>query len=192
MLLLALAAAGRVAAEPARYVLDPEHLSVGFLVDHVGYAKTLGMFTRAEGSYHFDESTGELRDVQVAITTESVFTNHDKRDKHLKGKDFLNTTEYPQMTFRAPTARKTGDRTYEIPGELTLLGKTRPVVLKATWNRSAEYPFAAGVLGGKPYVMGVSARGSFRRSEFGMDYAVAKGWVGDEVEVLIEFEARRE
>jgi polyisoprenoid-binding protein YceI len=181
-----------VPAEPARYTIDPEHLAVGFLVEHIGYAKILGMFTRARGGYIFDEASGALRELELVIETDSVFSNHEKRDKHLRGSDFLNTAEFPEMTFRAPSGRPTGERTYAVAGELTLLGRTRPVTLQATWNKSGPYPFGSGLLGAKPYVMGVSARGSFRRSEFGMSYAVANGWVGDEVELLIELEARRE
>lgn len=179
-------------AEPARYEIDPDHLSIGFLVDHVGYAKTLGMFREASGSYTFDESTGELRDVVVTIDTESVFSNHRKRDEHLRSADFLNSAEFPQMVFRAQGATSVEDRRYRIEGELELLGQSRPLTLEASWNKSAEYPFGGGLLGGKPYVMGVSARGSFLRSAYGMDYSVDNGWVGDEVELIIEFEARRQ
>lgn len=174
-------------AEPARYEIDPDHLSVGFLVDHVGYAKTLGMFRKADGSYSFDETTGGLSDVEVSIDTESVFTNHRKRDEHLRSADFLNSAEFPQMVFRAESATPVESRRYRIEGTLELLGQTRPLVLDATRNKSGPYPF-----GGKPYVMGVSARGSFKRSDFGMDYSVDNGWVGDEVELIIEFEARRQ
>ena len=190
--LLALVTGRFALAEPARYVIDPEHFSVGFLVEHVGYARTLGMFRKAEGAYTFDEATGELRDVQVAVDTASVFTNQEKRDEHLRGPDFLSSAEFQKMTFTARAAQRTGDRSFEVAGELTLLGKTRPVTLQATWNRSGPYPFGGGLLGEKPYVMGVSARGSFKRSEFGMTYGVAKGWVGDEIELIVEFEARRQ
>jgi polyisoprenoid-binding protein YceI len=174
-------------AEPARYEIDPDHLSVGFLVDHVGYAKTLGMFRKAGGSYTFDETSGALSDVVVTIDTETVFTNHRKRDEHLRSADFLNSAEFPQMVFRATSASPVEPRRYRIEGTLELLGQTRPLALDATWNKSGEYPF-----GGSPYVMGVSARGSFLRSDFGMDYSVDNGWVGDEVELIIEFEARRQ
>lgn len=188
-LLVGLLSAGPVpaAAAPARYVIDPEHLSVGFLVDHIGYAKVLGMFRKAEGSFTFDEETGRLSDLRVEVATESVFTNDRKRDDHLKSPDFLNSGEFPKMTFTAREARRTGDRTFEIAGELTLLGKAAPLTLTATWNKSGNYPF-----GGNPYVTGVSARGSFKRSAYGMTYAVANGWVGDEVELIIELEARRQ
>jgi polyisoprenoid-binding protein YceI len=174
-------------AEPAEYVIDPAHFSVGFLVDHVGYAKTLGLFRKAEGSFTFDEATGTLSDVRVVIATDSVFTNHKERDEHLRKADFLNSAEFPEMTFVAAGAQRQGERDFVIDGQLTLLGKTLPVTLKATWNKSGVSPIPP-----QPYVMGVSARGSFKRSAYGMNYAVANGWVGDEVELLLEFEARRQ
>ena len=174
-------------AEGAEYKLDPDHTSVGFLVDHIGYAKVLGLFREAEGSFQFDEESGELSDLSVVIETDSVFTNHKKRDKHLKSAHFLNTREFSTMTFTAKTARRTDDRTYLVDGELKLLGKSGPLTLDATWNKSGKYP-----LDGNPYVMGVSARGRFTRSHYGMTYAVDNGWVGDEVELIIEFEARRQ
>ena len=179
-------------AEPERYEIDPEHFSVGFLVDHIGYGKVLGMFRKAGGSYSFDEATGALGELRVSIDTASVFSNHKKRDDHLRSADFLNSNEFPEMVFTAAGATRRGERDYVIEGQLELLGRTRPVTLEATWNKSAEYPIGGGVFGGKPYVMGVSARGSFKRSEFGMSYAVDNGWVGDDVHLIIEFEARRQ
>lgn len=190
--LLVTAVAMPLPAAPAKYEIDPEHLSIGFLVDHVGFQRVLGMFRQAEGTYTFDEETGELSDIRVAIDAASVFTNHKKRDDHLRGADFLNSAEYPQLVFAADGAKRTGDRSFVIDGELEVLGQKRPVTLEATWNKSAEYPFGGSLLGGKPYVMGVSARGSFKRSAYGMNYGVDKGWVGDEVELIIEFEARRQ
>lgn len=177
-------------AAPADYEIDPDHLVVGFLVDHIGYAKVLGMFRAAKGRFRFDEATGALSDVRIEVETASVFTNQKKRDDHLKGPDFLNSAEFPRMVFTAPGAKRSGERGFEIAGQLELLGKPQPLVLQATWNKSAESPL--GGLGRKPYVMGVSARGSFRRSAYGMNYAVANGWVGDEIALIIEFEAQRQ
>ena len=145
------------------------------------------MFRTASGDYNFDEATGTLTDVIVNIDPASIFTNHEKRDEHLRGPDFLNTAQFPRMVFTADTAQRTGERTFVIEGQLQLLGKTRPVTLQATWNKSARYP-----IGDRDYVMGVSARGRFKRSAFGMEYAVVNEWVGDEVEFIIEFEARRQ
>lgn len=176
-------------AQAARYEIDPDHFTVGFLVDHIGYAKVLGMFRSARGSYRFDEATATLSDLRIEVETASVFSNQRKRDDHLKGPDFLNSGEFPRMVFTATSAQRKGERQFEINGQLELLGKSQPLTLQATWNKSAESPI--GGVGGKPYVMGVSARGSFKRSAYGMNYAVANGWVGDEVELIIELEAVR-
>lgn len=181
------AGAGPAHAEPLEYRIDPDHLSIGFLVDHIGYAATLGMFRKAEGSFRFDEETGAMTDLRVVVDTASVFTNHKKRDDHLRSADFLNSKEFPQMVFTASEALPTGERRYQVPGQLELLGQSRPLTLEVSWNKSGEYPF-----GGNPYVMGVSARGSFQRSDYGMNYAVDNGWVGDEVRLIIEFEAIRQ
>ncbi|CAN7280184.1 MULTISPECIES: YceI family protein [unclassified Variovorax] len=172
-------------AEATRYELDPEHLTVAFLVDHIGYAKVLGMFRAARGSYSFDEATATLSNVRIEVDTQSVFSNFAKRDQHLKSADFLNTSEFPRMVFTAAGAKRTGDRTFEIAGQLELLGRSQPLTLAATWNKSGPSPIE------KSYVMGVSARGSFKRSSYGMNYALGNGWVGDEVPLIIEFEAKR-
>ena len=189
---LALVATTAAEAEPRDYVIDPDHLAVGFLVQHIGYAKVLGMFRKAEGSYRFDEQSGALSDLSVAVDTDSVFSNHKKRDEHLRSADFLNSKEFPQMLFTAASANPGDGRTFTIEGQLQLLGKSQPLTLEASWNKSGEYPFGGGLLGSNPYVMGVSARGSFKRSAYGMNYAVDNGWVGDDVELIIEFEARRQ
>lgn len=180
------AAAGAAAAEPARYELDPAHTTIAFLVEHVGYAKTLGQFLRASGGYTFDADTGTLSAVRVVVATESVDTHHEARDRHLRSDDFLDSESHPEMAFTAQSARRTGERTFVVTGELTLLGTRGPLTLEATLNKTAPYPF-----GDRAEVMGVSARGTLKRSEFGMTYGVVENAVGDDVEIVIEIEARR-
>jgi polyisoprenoid-binding protein YceI len=125
--------------------------------------------------------------VRIEVETASVFTNHRKRDDHLKGPDFLNSKEYPLMVFTAGSAARGIDNAFEINGELELLGRRQPLALQGRINKLAQYAFGTF---SKPYVMGVSARGTFRRSLYGMTYG--SEWVGDDVEVIIEFEARRQ
>jgi polyisoprenoid-binding protein YceI len=180
-------AAGAAHAQLARYEIDPEHFSVGFLVDHLGYARVLGIFQKASGTYAFDETSGALSDVRIVIDAGSVYTAHRKRDNHLKSADFLNAGEFPQIVFKGAQAKRTGERTFAIDGQLELLGKALPVTVEAKWNKSGKYELP----GATAYVMGVSARTSFKRSDYGMKYGVANGWVGDTVEMMFEFEARR-
>jgi polyisoprenoid-binding protein YceI len=179
--------AGAAHAQPARYQIDPEHFSVGFLVDHLGYAKVLGMFRESTGAYAFDEKTGELSEVRLVIDARSVYTGHRRRDNHLASPDFLNAAEFREIVFTGATAKRTGERTFAVDGQLQMLGKTQPLTLNVTWNKSGKYELP----GTDAYVMGVSARGNFRRSAFGMSYGLANGWVGDTVELIVEFEAKR-
>ena len=71
-----------------------------------------------------------------------------------------------------------------------MLGITKPLILNATINKIDIYPFRVGL--SKPKVMGVSATATFKRSDFGMNYAVKKKLVGDEIDLIIEFEARKQ
>lgn len=187
LLLCLLLLGSSLRAEPVRYELDPEHLTVAFLVEHVGFAKVLGSFSRVTGSYLFDATTGRVTDLQVVVETGSVDTGHERRDEHLRSGDFLDSRKFPRMTFRAREARPASAGRYMIAGELELKGTVRPLTLAATLNKQGLYPI------GKPVdAMGVSARGALKRSEYGMTYGVDNGWVGNDVELIIEFEARRQ
>ncbi len=177
---------GPLIAAPARYELDTEHLTVAFLAEHIGYAKTLGSFRKASGNYVFDDSIQALSELRVVVETASVDSGHERRDRHLRGADFLASAEFPRMTFTAASGRAIGNGRYLIDGQLELRGITRALTLEATVNKIAPYP-----IGEKDVVMGVSARGSLKRSDFGMTYGVENGLVGDTVELIIEFEARR-
>ncbi len=173
-------------AEPARYQLDPEHVTVAFLVEHIGYAKTLGRFLEVEGSFVFDESVPALSDLQVTIETESVFTAHEQRDEHVRSDDFLDAGAHPEITFVMTGTEQTGPRRGKVMGDLTVRGVSQPVTLDVTWNKSGKYPY------NENYVTGISARTTVKRSDFGMTYALDNGLVGDEVEILIEAEAIRQ
>ncbi|MEM9682017.1 MAG: YceI family protein [Pseudomonadota bacterium] len=179
-------------AAPEKYEIDPEHFSIAMSVSHIGYYDQVAIFTEGAGSFLFDEAGPAVSDIRVTIQTASFFSGHQKRDDHVRSADFLNAREFPEMVFVGKTSVKTGERTGKIEGELTLRGVTRPMTLDVVWNKSAEYPMGGGLLGGKPYVVGIDARGTLKRSEFGMTYAVDNGFVGDEVTLMLGFEARRQ
>ena len=175
-------------ASEEEYIIDKSHFSIGFLVEHVGYAKTLGMFRDIDGSYIHDVKNKKINDINIVINTDSVFTNDEKRDEHLRSPDFLHVDKYPEMVFKATDIKINNDETI-INGNLTLLGITRPLVLTGKINKIGKYPFG-GII--KPYVMGISAKGIIKRSDHAMMYAIKDNLVGDEIELIIEFEARRQ
>ena len=119
----------------------------------------------------------------VTIDANQVGTLSDALDKHLKSPDFLDTAKFPAATFKATRVARTGDRTADITGDLTLHGVTKPVVLNATFNQ-------AGVnFVDKTYSLGFDAKGVIKRSEFGITGYVPA--ISDEVtlHVAAEFKA---
>ncbi|MEO0772948.1 MAG: YceI family protein [Pseudomonadota bacterium] len=171
-------------ADKAMYQLDDTHTAIYFTVDHIGYSKTLGIFTELEGSFMYDVDTQELSDVNVTIQAASVNTFHEARDGHVRNKDFLHVEEHPTITFTATEGTPDGDTAGTVTGDLTILGVTQPVTLEVTLNKVGDYPF-----GHKREVLGLSMSTSIMRSEFGMNYAVDNGLVGDQVDIKIETEA---
>nr|WP_298412832.1 YceI family protein [uncultured Halomonas sp.] len=174
-------------AEPHTYRIDPEHFSIGFLIDHIGYQKQLGMFLEGQGEFVYDEQTQTLSSGRVEIPAASLFTNHEKRDEHVLSDDFLNAQEYPAIVFEATDFSAESDTQGSLTGDLTMLGETHPVTLDVTLNKAEKYPF-----GHKQYTLGFSARTTLSRSEWGMTYGVDNGMVGDEVELIFEVEGIRQ
>ena len=170
-------------AEPATYRIDPEHFSIAFLIEHVGYARMIGQFTRASGEFVYDEERKQLQSGSVDVEAASVSTHHEQRDAHVRNADFLDAEKYPVIRFVAKQYRVDGILT----GDLTMLGQTHPVELKVTLNKAASYPF-----GHRKHTLGISATATIQRSRWGMTYGVANGMVGDAVELLLELEAVRE
>lgn len=185
-IVLALFATASMAA-PQRYTLDPEHTTVAFLVEHVGYAKTLGYFQDVSGGFTYDDETGQVSDVTITAKTDSVQTNHEARDKHLRSKDFLNVRQFPEMIFTADGSTYQAEGSAALTGDLQLLAETRPLTLSVSLNKAEKYPF-----GHKKFTLGVSARAELQRSDYGMAYGVANALVGDTVELIIEIEANQE
>ncbi|WP_299968880.1 YceI family protein [uncultured Roseobacter sp.] len=173
-------------ADSATYTIDPDHQWVGFSIMHAGYANTLGRFAEVQGSFVYDEETQTLSDVSVSIGTASVQTFHEARDTHVKSDDFLAAEAHPQITFTADSGTATSETTGTVTGDLTIRGVTQPVTLDVTMNQLADYPCCHG-----KETIGISATTTILRSDFGSTYALPV-FVGDEVDIVLEFEAIRE
>mgnify|MGYP006273804323 FL=1 len=184
---VALAIADSAGAEPADWEVDPEHVSVAFDVDHIGYQRQIGMFAEAGGSFRYDPETRELFEGRFSVQADSVFTAHQRRDEHIRNEDFLDADSHPEIVFVARQFVPAEDDTGSLTGDLTMLGTTREVVLDVRINKRGKYPFGHG-----KETLGISASTTIQRSDWGMDYAVSNGLVGDDVALRFEFEAIRQ
>ena len=182
---LALGTPPRADAEMATYEIDPDHVTVAFTIMHAGYARTLGRFADVEGTIRYDAEAQELGEVTARIGAASVQTWHEARDEHVRSADFLDAAAHPQITFTATGAEPTSDTTGKVMGNLTIRGVTQPVTLDVTLNKLADYPCCHG-----RETLGISATTTILRSNFGSTYALPT-FVGDEVEIMLEFEAIR-
>jgi polyisoprenoid-binding protein YceI len=170
-------------SKAADYKIDPTHTHVLFLVDHLGFAKMIGLFTDMAGTFSFDPANVSASKLAVSIKTASIQTQFTPRDNDLKGADWFNVTEFPEMKFVGTGFAKKDDHTGTITGNLTLRGVTKPVALDVTFNKAGVRPTD------KAEAAGFSARGSLKRSDFGMKTFLP--YIGDEVDLLIEAEATR-
>ena len=175
--------AGTAAAVAADYVIDLTHSHILFMVDHLGFAKMVGLFTDFGGNFSLDPENVAASKLAVTIKTDSLQTQFAPRDKDLKGADWFNVTEFPEMIFVGTEFARKDERTGTITGNLTLRGMTKPVRLDVVLNKVGQNPLD------KKNSAGLSARGTLKRSDFGMKAFL--GPIGDDIDIIIEIEAKQ-
>jgi len=163
--------------------IDLAHSEVGFKIRHL-VSKTKGRFDSFSGTIEFDIKKPKNIKVNVDIETQSLNTNNEKRDAHLRNADFFNVEKFPKMTFTGNKSKKAGKNKYKVMGELTMLGVSKPVSLDVEYLGETTDPW-----GGTRN--GFTVSGNIDRKDWGMVYNITdKGGVvvGDKVEILIEIE----
>lgn len=163
------------------FVIDSGHSTALFAVKHSDAARFYGRFNQIDGEFKIDAENPGNSEVRVVIPAASVDTNSDGRDQHLKGPDFFNAKEFPEIVFES-TAVRAMEGGFAIEGELTLVGTTRPVRAAAEFVGHAKNPRSGKDTTGYEVTM------DFKRSEFGMDFMVGP-MLGDEVKVILSVEA---
>lgn len=119
------------------YKVDKAHSKVGFAISHMMISEVEGQFNAFDAT--LVSSKEDFSDATVEFTTDvnTINTNVERRDGHLKGPDFFDAAKYPTITFKSTSFKKTGDKTYKIVGNLTMHGVTKPVTLDATLTGTA-------------------------------------------------------
>lgn len=172
------------------YEIDKAHTSLLFKVNHLGFSTFTGRFTRVDAKLAFNPRHLAESSVKVSIDPKSISTDNapDGFLNELAGQMFLDAEKYPEMTFTSRSVEDAGNGNFRIRGELTLHGVTKPVTLEGRYN---------GGYAGHPYDpharVGFSARGTFKRSEFGISLGIPSAenhffGVGDEVSIQLETE----
>ena len=186
-------AAEPVATQPApgipsgTYKLDKTHTSVTWKVGHMGLSFYTARFTEMDATLELDVAKPENSKLTATVNPRSVKTDYVPTaekdfDKELaEGADWFDAGKFPTVTFTSKKVTMTGEKTAKVEGDLTFRGVTKPLTLDVTMNgMMPKHPFTQGP------VIGFSAVGMLKRSDFGMTYGTQ--YLGDAVQVLIETE----
>lgn len=166
------------------YVIDTKdaHASVQFRIKHLGYSWLYGRFNKFEGSFSYDERNPSTAKVQVTIDTSSLDSNHAERDKHLRGKDFLDVSNYPQAKFISTGFTEQGGGKALLEGNLTLHGVTKPISIEVEHIGHGPDPWGT-------YRRGFAGTTKLTLSDFDIDYNL--GPAAREVEMILSVEGVR-
>ena len=177
-------AASPVAADT--FVIDPAHSDASFQVRHV-VTKVRGRFTDFAGTIVGDPAKPEAATVEFTVKTASIDTAQPKRDGHLRSADFFDAEKFPEITFKSTKIKTTGKDKYDVSGNLTMHGVTKPITLSVTNLGSGGT--------GKDEKFGFEATTTLNRKDFGIVWnrALDTGgfMLGDDVIVEINIEAGR-
>ena len=165
------------------YEVDSGHSSNMFKINHMGVGNFIGRFNKMDGTYTMDPAKLEASTFEITIDAESVDTNSEGRDKHLRSPDFFNTAEYPTVTFKSTKVEKAGDNMLNVTGDLTFRGKTKPI--------TAKFQIFPGKETRQGFKSGFEANFTLKRTDFGNDTYVAQGGLGDEVQVTVCVEGKK-
>ncbi|WP_342617828.1 YceI family protein [Rhodoferax sp. GW822-FHT02A01] len=167
-------------AEVATYAFDPAHTYVTFEIGHFGTSTNRGRFDKKEGTAQLDKA-GKTGKVDVTIDVTSINTGFDAFNKHLQSADLFDAAKYPTIKFVGDKFTFNGDKVSQISGNLTLLGKTQPVTLKANQFNCYVNPMV------KRETCGGDFETTIDRTQFGMAYGIDWGFPKD-VRLVIQVE----
>lgn len=168
-------------AQAADYVIDTKgaHAFIQFKISHLGYSWLLGRFNDFGGTFSYDEKNPAASKVEVTIKTASVDSNHAERDKHLRGKDFLDVDKYPTARFVSTAYEPKGDGKALLKGDLTLHGVTKPIAIDVEHIGAGPDPW-----GGQR--RGFAGTTTLTLKDFGIDYDL--GPAARQVELFLSVE----
>jgi len=167
------------------WTADPVHSELAFKVRHMGVGKAGGTLALAGANLQFGAQGIADGTVAVTVDAKSVETKNEQRNEHVRSDDFLDAANHPTIDFRSTGVRNFDGETFELDGELTIRGVTKPITLKS------EFIGAIVDAYGNDRV-GFAATGSLNRKDFGVKFSpvfgVSNAVVSDKVELSIEAE----
>lgn len=155
--------------------VDKAHARLGYGITHLGISESEGNFKSYEAK--ITASKADFSDAVFVVTADvnSINTDNEMRDKHVKSADFLDAEKFGTLTFKSTSIKKITAKTFKVTGDLTLHGVTKPVTLDFTVNGTTTNPMS------KKEEVGVKVTGTFKRSDFGIAAEMPATMLSNEV-----------
>lgn len=171
--------ASSISAMAATYDIDPVHTALIYRIKHLQSSYSYGRFNKPTGTFDYDAASPEKSTFALNVNVDDVDTGNAQRDGHLKSPDFFNAKQFPTITFKSTSVKKTGDEKLEVTGDLTMHGVTKSITV----------PLA--VVGSGKGMAGETRTGfegviEFKRSDFGISGLMQA--VGDDVRLIVSIE----
>src|SRR5690606_29192306 len=147
-----------------KWALDPAHSEITFKVKHLMISNVKGAFKTFDAT--IDGEDFRSSNFNVTIDTGSISTNNDDRDAHLKGPDFFEVEQYPEITFVGKSLKKCDDDEFKMNGDLTIKGTTKKIELDAEFGGYMKDPYGNEKAG-------FSINGKLNRKDFGLNWNAA-------------------
>jgi polyisoprenoid-binding protein YceI len=170
-------------AATGTYAIDPTHSRVGFVARHAMVTKVRGSFNEFDGSGYFDAEHPANSSLQLTIQAASIDTRNADRDGHLRSNDFFDMDTYPEITFVSTAVEQTDDDEFEVTGDLTIKGVTKPVTVEFEYTGAAVDPYGNRRIG-------LEGKVTVNRKDWGVSWnaALEAGGVLVSEKVTLEFE----
>jgi polyisoprenoid-binding protein YceI len=182
-------------AKPAtKWFFEPGHTAAEFIARHMMVTWVRGTFKNVSGDLEFDEDRPLDMKVDVTIKTDTLYTGEPTRDAHLRSADFLDVEHHPTMEFHSTGVKVIGKNDYDVSGNLTIRGVTKPLTMHVNYLGQWDTPWwEDGVNKGTRRRAGFVAKTCIQRKDFGVSWndIVPNGGVvvGDSVDLVIDAEA---
>jgi polyisoprenoid-binding protein YceI len=161
---------------------DKNHSRLGFAVTHFSISEIDGNFRDFKATINAPNADFSDASVDLSASIASLNTDVEQRDKHLKSPDFFDAEKFPTLTFKSTSFKKITDKKYQLTGNLTLHGVTRPVTLDVVLNGTIVNPQS------QKTVAGFKITGSLNRTDFGIASGFPATAVSDDIQILANAE----
>jgi len=156
------------------YTMDKAHSSVGFTITHLSISDIDGSFKTFDAK--LTSTKEDFSDATFDFTADvnSINTDNEKRDGHLKSPDFFDVAKFSSLTFKSKSVKKVAGNKYTIIGDMTMHGVTKMVSFEAV-IRTGVNPMS------KKNIVGVKVNGTVNRSTFGIGASMPGTMLSEEV-----------